>query len=275
MNATPANHPRQRAIDGEEKHARRRAILDAAERLYDRAQALPNVAEVADEVGLAKGTMYLYFTSKEAIYLALHERHAQQFFVALNERLNQPTAFEFDAMAALVDKYMISHKSFLPLCNACMSAPAERVEMAIHEAFHTHLALWMGQAGAGLERHVPSLRPGDGLRLLHHGYALVLGLHQLLGAIPDSPVAPARCDMAGVGSFRDESMAALRRYWQAAVESGLLPIETAVQPNQTTLSTATRHAAAHPPSPPKHLRLKKGLPKPARRRPSKLANKRT
>ena len=41
-----------------------------------------NVAEVADEAGLAKGTVYLYFPSKEELLLALHERNIDGFFRA-------------------------------------------------------------------------------------------------------------------------------------------------------------------------------------------------
>ena len=51
---------RQRAIQAEAKHERHHAILDAAERLLSRSpDRIANVAEVADEAGLAKGTVYL------------------------------------------------------------------------------------------------------------------------------------------------------------------------------------------------------------------------
>src|SRR6266576_2548606 len=67
---------RQRAIHTEDKHERHHAILDATERLLVRAPVrVANMAEVADEAGLAKGTVYLYFASKDELLLALHERH--------------------------------------------------------------------------------------------------------------------------------------------------------------------------------------------------------
>jgi AcrR family transcriptional regulator len=56
---------RQRAIHSEDKQERHHAILDATERLLTRAPVrVANMAEVADEAGLAKGTVYLYFPSK-------------------------------------------------------------------------------------------------------------------------------------------------------------------------------------------------------------------
>ena len=70
---------RQRAILAEDKQERQHAILDAAERLLRRSpERIANVAEVADEAGLAKGTVYLYFPSKEELLLALHERNVDE-----------------------------------------------------------------------------------------------------------------------------------------------------------------------------------------------------
>ena len=72
---------RQRAIQAEDKQERHDAILDAAERLLLRSpDRVANVAEVADEAGLAKGTVYLYFPSKEELLLAVHERNVDGFF---------------------------------------------------------------------------------------------------------------------------------------------------------------------------------------------------
>ena len=72
---------RQRAIQAEDKQERHHAILDAAERLLLRSpERIANVAEVADEAGLAKGTVYLYFPSKEELLLAVHERNIDGFF---------------------------------------------------------------------------------------------------------------------------------------------------------------------------------------------------
>ena len=79
---------RQRAIQVEDKQERQQAILDAAERLLLREpDRVANVSEVADEARLAKGTVYLYFPSKEELLLALHERNIDGFFRPLIERV--------------------------------------------------------------------------------------------------------------------------------------------------------------------------------------------
>lgn len=70
-----------RAMNPEDKELRREAILDAAEQLWlSQPDRLANVAEIAAAAGLAKGTVYLYFRSKEELLLAIHERHTHDFF---------------------------------------------------------------------------------------------------------------------------------------------------------------------------------------------------
>src|SRR5664279_6562966 len=74
----------QRAIHSGDKQERHHAILDAAERLLLRSPGrIASMSEVAQEAGLAKGTVYLYFPSKEELLLALHERNIDGFFQAL------------------------------------------------------------------------------------------------------------------------------------------------------------------------------------------------
>jgi len=66
----------QAAIDHRRATAERNleAILDATERLLVRAPVrVANMAEVADEAGLAKGTVYLYFASKDELLLAAED----------------------------------------------------------------------------------------------------------------------------------------------------------------------------------------------------------
>lgn len=237
MTDQPPSSGRQRALDAEGKAARREALLDAAERLYEPTLQLPGVAEVAAEAGLAKGTVYLYFPSREALYLALHQRQAQHFFRDLAHRLAQPGPFDQEAMLGIVDAHMIRRPAFLSLCNACMAASPDAVDEASHEAFHLALGAAMSHVGTALERHLPRLRAGEGLRFLHQGYALLLGLYQLLGQ--PSQVALHRrlqgraaamgkpLGLLTMGEFRAEAHAALRGLWQQAQTLGLVSSESA------------------------------------------------
>jgi AcrR family transcriptional regulator len=62
------------------------AILDAAERcFFESGFAETKMAEVASRAGVAVGTVYKYFTSKEALLAALAVRHRELLLQALEE----------------------------------------------------------------------------------------------------------------------------------------------------------------------------------------------
>ncbi len=58
-----------------EKEQRRNAIIDAAETVFfSKGLEHATMDDVADKAELSKGTLYLYFKSKEELYLAIHLR---------------------------------------------------------------------------------------------------------------------------------------------------------------------------------------------------------
>jgi AcrR family transcriptional regulator len=66
---------------------RKEQILDAAERvLLERGYTATTVADVADAAGLAKGTVYLQFASKNDLIAALRARYLARFVGAMQSR---------------------------------------------------------------------------------------------------------------------------------------------------------------------------------------------
>jgi AcrR family transcriptional regulator len=96
----------------------RRAILDAAERVFGaRGFARAKMTEIAERAGLAAGTLYNYFDSKEAIFRALLEERGEE----LSERLDPIAAGPGDSRGKLVQllrttfEYVESHGPMLTL----------------------------------------------------------------------------------------------------------------------------------------------------------------
>lgn len=68
------------------KAARREEILDAARRVFaERGFKGTTIADIAETAGIALGTIYLYFSSKDAVFEALSQRFAQIITNALTE----------------------------------------------------------------------------------------------------------------------------------------------------------------------------------------------
>ena len=209
---------RQRAIQAEDKQERYNAILDATERVLQRSpDRVANVAEVADEASLAKGTVYLYFPGKEELLLALHERNIEGFFAALTAALESPRPVAIDEVLDLTHRYMLDPPLFLPLAVRCLAHMGQAVSPEAGAAFRERLAARLERAGAGLQRHFPDLPRGGGVVLLRHSYALILGLWQLSGAdaCPAGNAAPG--GPLHDWSFPENLDAALRALWQGTL----------------------------------------------------------
>lgn len=103
-----------------EKEARRARILEAAERVFhSRGPELTTMEDVADEAQLGKGTLYLYFKTKEDLLLAIAAKH-QQTMLALFEREAKAHERGLDAMRAVLLAYMER-----------MSSPVEHLRMVM------------------------------------------------------------------------------------------------------------------------------------------------
>jgi len=77
---------KRRAVTEALKDARRDAILAAAQTLFCQ-EPFESIAmsDIAAEAGLAKGTLYLYFRTREEIFLALLTRELAAWFAAFAE----------------------------------------------------------------------------------------------------------------------------------------------------------------------------------------------
>ena len=213
---------KQRALLAEDKHERGNAILDAAERLLRRSpDRVASVAEVADEAGLAKGTVYLYVPSKEELLLALHERHVAEFFAALGGLLARSEPVSFDEILAITGTHMVEQPTFLPLATRCFGIMGTQVPLDAAVAFKGRMAARMRDAAAGLERHFSELPPGGGVPLLRHSYALILGLWQMSSTqVVELPEGVDECPMVDF-HYADELARGLRALWRGTVGTTL------------------------------------------------------
>jgi AcrR family transcriptional regulator len=165
----------------EDKEERRHALLDAAEALFLRhPDRMASVSEVAEEAGLAKGTVYLYFPSKEEMLLALHERQVAHFFAEMMKRLARPEPASFDDVFRITRDNLVRSPGYLPLTSRCFGLMDREIPPETAMAFKGRVGRVLETAGAALERHFPGLGKGGGVRLFLNSYGLIVGLWQLM-----------------------------------------------------------------------------------------------
>lgn len=188
-------------------------LLDAAVTLWlAHPERVPGVAEVASEAGLAKGTVYLYFKSKEDLLLAAHERNVQAFFAALIARASSSEPMDIDGMMELVGEYIVNAPAFLPLATLVAGLMYKGITPEAAQAFDERIAEHLKATGTLLLNHFPLPDAESGVRLLMRSYALILGLWQLVGGEQPICTHPDVSAMMLPG-YPAELDAALRALW--------------------------------------------------------------
>ena len=219
-----------RARRDEDKEGRRRQLLDAAAALFlHTPYAALRMAEVAEAAGLAKGTLFLYFPTKEALFLALLDERLGAWFDRLDAVLARGGAPWTAARAArAVVASVQGDESLLRLVPVWQTVLEHNVTQGQLRPFKERLLERQLRTGALLERRLPFLAAGEGARLLLHVHALVSGLRQLADPAPvvrelleDPRLAPLR-----VG-FSRELTFALTHLLRGLHARASLPVRTA------------------------------------------------
>ncbi len=199
-------------------------ILGAALALFENAPSeLPTVAAVAERAGLAKGTVYLYFTSREAIYLALLEDQLHAWLARFEDALPGPgdsaattlsPAARAAAAATAFCAYPLAHRAMLRLASLSNARLERNIQAAAALRFRRGVQQRMTTLGARLDT-LCGLAPGTGLDLLHQGYALLLGLWQLDEPAPVILEVMSSDEVATLGAdFERRAVAAVRALWR-------------------------------------------------------------
>jgi AcrR family transcriptional regulator len=172
-----------RALRDEDKLERRREILDAAERLFrSRPEGLASMDELAEAAGVAKGTLYLYFPSKEEVLVALHERYMAGFFDKLQAALESKRAFTVETLLALGRKEITGHPVRLSLASLVIGLTERNIPPQSALAFKMRMGERLLAAGQAIDERL-GLQAGEGTRLLNASYALAVGMWQLKGCM--------------------------------------------------------------------------------------------
>jgi AcrR family transcriptional regulator len=177
----PKSHKTRRSPSGERGQRRRDLILDtAADLLADEGAEAINTNVLAERAGISVGSVYQYFSNKEAILAALGERYIQQLGSNTVAALQQDVSgLDFTTMVDRVIDPMIAferkHPAFRHL-NAgqegqiTLAQAAQRVEQEILMTIYDLLL-----------RVSPDLNPIQGQQIARMTKALYKGMSYLIG----------------------------------------------------------------------------------------------
>ena len=224
----------KRAINDKEKLERRGVILAAAMQLFMASSfSAVNMQAVADKAGIAKGTTYLYFKTKEELFLALLAEELAGWLKTLRGQLNELSDSTLPLNDAIEDFSVRVANSFakhpgmarlIPLVHAILE---QNIDPAAALSYKRRLRMRFMTAGLQIEDVLSFLKAGQGAELLLTIYSLLVGLQGMAEPAPSVVQALQESDL---GLFRIEMTPKLTSLLiqiltGMAVESGKLYVE--------------------------------------------------
>jgi AcrR family transcriptional regulator len=121
-----------------DRKARRDELISAAARVFaDQGVANTSVSDIVGAAGIAQGTFYLYFQSKDDVVLAVVERFADTMMTALEEAVGRQPFSAVDQLRALCAA--LGDLTSLPGAADLSGFLHARENRAIHDRLDEHL----------------------------------------------------------------------------------------------------------------------------------------
>jgi AcrR family transcriptional regulator len=211
-----------RAHDDLAKLARRMDILQAARVLFlQDPHQLPSAARIAQEAGLAKGTVYLYFRTKEEIFLALLGEEflgvLTEISTIFNDAIERAQQLDLAQFIGRYVSYLQSHPEFLRLDAMSYSVLEQNMDADKLREFKLGLVHAVTQTGGLLDAAL-RLPDGSGTQLLLRMYAITRGLWQSLDYPPALQEIMAEEVFAPIRpAFESELVLTLTAFWRGVL----------------------------------------------------------
>ncbi|MBN1122138.1 MAG: TetR family transcriptional regulator [Anaerolineae bacterium] len=176
---------KRRAVTDKQKQEREQALIDAAWTLYQESSyESVSVASVAQAAGLAKGTVYLYFSTKEELFLAVLGQHLCEWFESLREKLDRIGECEVDTLADYLGESLKGRWSMLRLFAIVHAILERNVEYDAAYRFKKLILDQLTLTGVAIHHCIPDFAMGQIMQSMLYIYALIIGMQQIAEPAP-------------------------------------------------------------------------------------------
>lgn len=173
----------KRARTETEKLARSEAILKAASVLFDKNDYHQiTMASIAGEAGVAKGTVFNYFPTKEELFLSLTGKYFTRFFEKLTSLLNRSVNSADrtpENLSAEIYKALESQPQLLRIVVLLSGIIEKNVTYESLNIFKKAMLEQILTIGILLEQHYRFIPSGSGKQLLLWSYGILIGFQTL------------------------------------------------------------------------------------------------
>lgn len=174
-----------RARRDEDKQTRRNTILAASLAVWSDTDWNDfTMAAVARRAGIVKGTIYLYFATKEELFLALFQNMMLEYFDEIDALLAGGRRWSPSRVAATIADALLSRPAFARMFTVLGSILEHNISYQSAVEFKRFTLDRFTSTGTLLARRLGLRSPGEGLRLMLQLTALITGLAQMSHPAP-------------------------------------------------------------------------------------------
>ncbi len=176
----------KRAIKEKDKLKRKEKILKTAWDLYKNGDGqFPTVSVIAETAGLSKGSVYLYFKTKDDIILHLFIHQLRQWHLAVEQELEGcPDTISVEQYARVTTRYVVENPLLLRMGGMATGALGEQSGKGAVLDVKIQLAQILDQRSQLTSRLFPGLTMGQWRKVHLRIYALIFGLWQMFYSPP-------------------------------------------------------------------------------------------
>jgi AcrR family transcriptional regulator len=174
----------KRADGPEEKDERRQLILRAAAEELSLVTSVDDftINALARRIGLAKGTIYLYFKSKGAILMELLGDAVESLTLDIISRFSELPEPVSAPQAARTMRDCLKKSADTWRLSLLLKTLSDKDEESSQLKHYERIEPFLRQADAIIVQRLSGLRPGEGRKIIRFGWALLMGLSEMASA---------------------------------------------------------------------------------------------
>jgi TetR/AcrR family transcriptional regulator len=172
---------KKRAISENEKKKRKEKILKTAWNLFKKADGqLPTMSVIAQQAGLSKGTLYLYFKTKEEIFLQLYLHKLQEWHESVGDKLNKSSGnISETEFAEIITDYVIKNPLLLKMGSLVRGVLEENTDEKIIVETKMQISQLLERCGRLTCQKFSGVTLSQAVQIHMRIYALIFGLWQI------------------------------------------------------------------------------------------------
>lgn len=168
--------PKKRAVLEKDKLSKRTSIIHAAASLLQKKDwSELSMDEVAKRAKIAKGTLYLYFPTKEDLCLRIHSADYESWFMDLHEFLSKTPKMDANIFSNWFVNSMDRHTRFLKLLPIVPTILEKNASIQTIREFKSNLKTQISSVLPLLIKYFPFFKEQSGFLFLMQCHALAVG----------------------------------------------------------------------------------------------------